>query len=264
MSATTDSDITSPASHPVIADGTSVATPGDCPAPGRLHFLDVVLTLIAGGLCLVAAVYGLKVFLGPERLAVVTQGRDAPALILLFTAFFAIVVIAVWAGTVRHGRAASGLLGLRSFAVRWWWLAPACTLLLSVVLDEGLLRLIRGLAGVDLTPQTAHVIAALAKTLPLALAATVAIGLLGPLAEELLFRGLIYGYVDGRFGARAAWVTSSILFALAHVEPAHIALVLPIGILLGWVRQRSESLWPCVVAHMANNTIVVWWAHLAA
>jgi len=154
------------------------------------------------------------------------------------------------------------LLGLRPFARRWWWLAPACILLLSVVLDEGLLRLVRALFGFDLTPQTSHVIAGLAKTVPLALAATLAIGLLGPFAEELLFRGLIYGYVDGRFGTRAAWATSSILFALAHAEPAHIALVLPIGILLGWVRMRSASLWPCLVAHVANNTLVVWWAYL--
>ena len=264
MSVTTHNDITGPASPPAPADGAPAAAAAvDTPIPGRLHVLDVVLTLFAGGLCLVAAVFGLKAFLGPDRLAAVTQGRDAPALILLFTAFFAVVVIAVWAGTVRHGAAASSLLGLRPFATRWSWLAPACILLLSVVLDEGLLRLIRALTGIDLTPQTSHVIAALAKTLPLALAATVAIGLLGPLAEELLFRGLIYGYVDGRFGPRAAWATSSILFALAHVEPAHIMLVLPIGILLGWVRQRSESLWPCVVAHMANNTIVVWWAYLA-
>jgi membrane protease YdiL (CAAX protease family) len=232
-------------------------------APARLHFLDVVLTLVAGVLCMVAALHALQAFLGAERLSVVTRGRDAPALILLFTAFFAVVVVAVWVGTVRHGRAASELLGLRPFAARWWWLAPLCILLLSIALDEGLLRLVRGLSGVDLTPRTSHVIAGLATTLPLALAATVAIGLLGPLAEELLFRGVIYGYVDGRFGANAAWATSSILFALAHVEPAHIVLVLPIGILLGWIRMRSGSLWPCVVAHMANNTIVVWWAFLA-
>ena len=101
-----------------------------------------------------------------------------------------------------------------------------------------------------------------APTLPLALAATAAIGLLGPFAEELLFRGLIYGYVDGRFGARAAWAISSVLFALAHAEPAHVALVFPIGVLLGWVRMRSASLWPCVLAHMINNIVVVCWAYL--
>jgi membrane protease YdiL (CAAX protease family) len=118
--------------------------------------------------------------------------------------------------------------------------------------------------GIDLTPQTSQVISGLARTLPLALAATVAIGALGPLAEELLFRGLIFGCVEGYFGTPIAWAVSSILFAVAHAEPAHIVLVLPIGILLGWVRLRSGSLWPCVIAHAANNTLVVWWAYLVA
>ncbi len=264
MSSITDTDATSTESAATSVQPDGAVTPETTPPPPRLHFLDLVLTLVAGGLCMLGAMYGLGTFLGPERLrlAGTMNSIDPPALILLFTVFFAVVVVAVWVGVVRHAAAASGLLGLRPFASRWWWLAPGCILLLSVALDEGLLRLVRALFGLDLTPQTTHVIAGLARTAPLALAATVAIGLLGPFAEELLFRGLIYGYVDGRFGTRAAWATSSILFALAHAEPAHIALVLPIGFLLGWVRMRSASLWPCLAAHVANNTLMVWWAYL--
>jgi membrane protease YdiL (CAAX protease family) len=228
----------------------------------RLRFLDLVVSVITGSACLAGALYALELLLGPQRLAATMAGGDPAGLILVFTLFFAVVVLAVAAGTARQGRAAPGLLGLRPFAARWWWLAPACTLLLSMALDEGLLRLARTLSGVDLTPQTHHVVAGLATTLPLALGATLAIGLLGPFAEELAFRGVVWGYVEGRFGPRAAWAISSLLFAGAHWEPAHIALVLPIGILLGWVRWRSASLWPCVVAHIINNTLVVWWAFL--
>lgn len=262
MSTTTDPDAPAPPQATPPASASADAVPPR-PAPARLQALDLVLTVAAGALCMVAAIAGLRAILGPGRLSGMMRGGDPPALILLFTVFFAVVVIAVWVGVVRHGRAASGLLGLRPFAPRWWWLAPLCILLLSVALDEGLLRLVRLLTGLDLTPQTSHVLAGLARTLPLALAATVAIGLLGPLAEELLFRGLIYGYVEGRFGARPAWAVSSLLFAAAHLEAAHVVLVLPIGILLGWVRLQSGSLWPCVLAHMVNNTVVVWWAYLA-
>jgi hypothetical protein len=228
----------------------------------RLTFLDLVLAVIAGGMCLVAALFGVRTVLGPQRLAAVTSGNDPAGLLLVFGVFFAGIVVAVWVGVLRHGKAGSGLLGLQPSAARWWWLAPLCVVALSVAMDEVLLRLVRSLIDIDLTPQTSHVIAALAKTLPLSLVTTIAIGLLGPFAEELLFRGLIFGYVDGRFGARAAWVSSSILFALAHAEPAHVALVLPLGAVLGWIRWRSASLWPCVVAHIANNTLVVWWAYL--
>jgi membrane protease YdiL (CAAX protease family) len=233
------------------------------PSARRLGILDVLIAAVAGAALLVGAIRGLQAIMGPGRMAAMMQnGGDAGALIALFTVFFSAVVAAVWIGVARHGRAAPGLLGLRRFARHWWWMAPACILVLSVALQEGLLRLLQAAFDVDLTPQTAHVIAGLAKTLPQALGATLAIGLIGPFAEELLFRGLVYGCAERYFGGYAAWAASSILFALAHAEPAHIVLVLPLGILLGWFRRRSASLWPGIIAHVANNTLVVWWAYL--
>jgi uncharacterized protein len=50
---------------------------------------------------------------------------------------------------------------------------------------------------------------------------------------------------------------SSVLFAAAHVEPAHAILVLPLGLWFGWLRRHTGSLWPSLVAHMANNGLAV-------
>ena len=80
---------------------------------------------------------------------------------------------------------------------------------------------------------------------------------LAPLVEELVFRGLLYGWVAGRWGTVAAWIVSSLAFAAAHVEPAHIILVLPLGLLFGWLRRRTDSLLPSLVAHMVNNGFAV-------
>jgi membrane protease YdiL (CAAX protease family) len=233
------------------------------PAARRLGILDLLLAAVAGAALLAGAIRGLQAVMGTARMAAMMQdGGDAVALIALFTVFFSVIVAAVWIGVARHGRAAPGLLGLRRFSRHWWWMAPACILVLSVALEEGVLRLVQAAFDIDLTPQTAQVITGLAKTLPQALGATLAIGLIGPFAEELLFRGLVYGCTERYFGGYAAWAVSSILFALAHAEPAHIVLVLPLGVLLGWLRRRSASLWPGIIAHVANNTLVVWWAYL--
>ena len=80
---------------------------------------------------------------------------------------------------------------------------------------------------------------------------------LAPLVEELVFRGLLYGWVAGRWGTAAAWIVSSLAFAAAHVEPAHIILVLPLGLWFGWLRRRTDSLLPSLVAHMVNNGFAV-------
>src|SRR5262249_56428048 len=75
--------------------------------------------------------------------------------------------------------------------------------------------------------------------------------------EELIFRGLLYGWLAGRWGGTVAWIVSSLAFAAAHVELAHVLLVLPLGLWFGWLRRRTGSLWPSLVAHMMNNGLAV-------
>jgi membrane protease YdiL (CAAX protease family) len=96
-----------------------------------------------------------------------------------------------------------------------------------------------------------------ARTPSLFVASLVVMALLAPLVEEMVFRGLLYGWVAGRWGTTIAWFVSSILFAAAHVEPAHALLVLPLGLWFGWLRQRTDSLWPSLVAHIVNNGLAV-------
>jgi membrane protease YdiL (CAAX protease family) len=96
-----------------------------------------------------------------------------------------------------------------------------------------------------------------ARTPRLFVASLAVMALLAPLVEEAVFRGLLYGWVAGRWGTTIAWFVSSILFAAAHLEPAHVLLVLPLGLWFGWLRQRTDSLWPSLVAHIVNNGLAV-------
>ena len=83
------------------------------------------------------------------------------------------------------------------------------------------------------------------------------LAVLAPLVEELVFRGLLYGWLAGRWGKTVGWIVSSLAFAAAHAEPAHIILVFPLGLLFGWLRQRTDSLLPSLVAHIANNGLAL-------
>jgi membrane protease YdiL (CAAX protease family) len=83
------------------------------------------------------------------------------------------------------------------------------------------------------------------------------IGCLYPLAEELAFRGLLFGWLEGRWGGRVAFVASSIAFAAAHWEPANIMRALLPGLLFGWLRWRSNSIVPSLVAHTINEVTAV-------
>ena len=79
--------------------------------------------------------------------------------------------------------------------------------------------------------------------------------ILAPLSEELLFRGWIYTALRSRFGFAAALWATAILFALAHWEPTHLyaVVILPIGLVLGYLRERTGSTRATTLFHMIYN-----------
>ncbi len=77
------------------------------------------------------------------------------------------------------------------------------------------------------------------------------------LAEELLFRGVLFGALRPRLGAALAVVATAALFALYHGSVYRFVPALVGGLLLGGVRAGSRSLWPALAFHFANNLTVV-------
>ncbi|MCR4582875.1 MAG: CPBP family intramembrane metalloprotease [Prevotella sp.] len=91
-----------------------------------------------------------------------------------------------------------------------------------------------------------------------------AVGLLAPFAEEVVFRGAI-------LRALLAWkperhwmaiVISALLFALVHMNPAQMPHALLVGLLLGWMYFRTNSIIPGVTYHWVNNSVAYVLYHL--
>jgi membrane protease YdiL (CAAX protease family) len=74
------------------------------------------------------------------------------------------------------------------------------------------------------------------------------------LSEELLFRGLLQRAIRS---APVAIGVSGFAFAVAHLDPPHVVAVLPMGLFLGWVAWRTDSTWPTIAAHVANNGLAI-------
>ncbi len=86
----------------------------------------------------------------------------------------------------------------------------------------------------------------------------VSVLILAPVAEEWLFRGGVWHvlFAGGEHPWRAV-VGSAALFALVHGNPAQMPGAFLLGMLFGWLTLRARSLWPAVLAHVANNALGV-------
>ena len=79
--------------------------------------------------------------------------------------------------------------------------------------------------------------------------------LIGPITEELLFRGAMFSALMRRWGVRTAVIVPSILWALLHVqyEPWVIASIAISGVMLAIIRWESGSLYVPIALHSAYN-----------
>lgn len=93
--------------------------------------------------------------------------------------------------------------------------------------------------------------------------AMVFVALLAPVLEEFVFRGWLLPVVGRglswhRHGRNVALVLTSLGFASMHADaPWALPPLFVIGFVCGWLRFRSGSTWPGVLAHAGNNGIAL-------
>jgi membrane protease YdiL (CAAX protease family) len=81
----------------------------------------------------------------------------------------------------------------------------------------------------------------------------VVIAVVAPVTEEFVFRGLGMAVVGAFYGAVAAVVVTGLGFGLAHGLFVALPVLTIFGLVLGWIRQRTNSLYPPIVLHAIFN-----------
>lgn len=77
----------------------------------------------------------------------------------------------------------------------------------------------------------------------------------GPFLEELLFRGYTQSLLSHYLGIWPAIILQAVLFAIIHPlsSLSWFVVIFAAGLLYGWIRQKSQSIWPAILAHAAYN-----------
>lgn len=86
----------------------------------------------------------------------------------------------------------------------------------------------------------------------------VAVGILAPLAEEIVFRGAILRTLLDMMSKKNHWVAimiSAAIFGVVHGNMAQFVNALLMGLILGWMYYRTKSLVPGILLHWVNNTM---------
>lgn len=215
-----------------MADPVSPPRLDELVAPGQ-RFLFGMLLLV--GQVLVAPAAGLLTESLPLRLAVASLALLLPPLVL-----------ALWLGV--SARASFALHSIAPSQLGW-----------CVLIGTGLVpaMVVLGALNSTLIQPDPTFLEAMDQLSPSGTIEWIAIGALAaglvPLAEELVFRGVLQDAARAALGSGPAAVIVGLMFALVHFEPWYLLPLAVIGIVLGLVRIITGSVLACAVIHGTYN-----------
>lgn len=238
--------------------GTAVPPPGGAPTPWGIGEAVLVVALFAVSQPLVSL------------LAVAAAGgplpgdEDSPEAVRLLVVVLPVVVLvshAIGWGLVlgllrRHRLGLAAGLSLRP----WRRPGPAAAFLTGVAL-QFITNLLVLLSPPPEDMNTPMMQFAQAGPWALALLAVMAV-VLAPLLEETLFRGVLFPALRQRLRFTGAALLVTLAFAALHAFqnqgywPALVAIFIT-GWVLALVRERTGSLWPCILVHAGFNFTAV-------
>jgi membrane protease YdiL (CAAX protease family) len=210
-----------------------------------LVYLVAVIAVLGLQLAAVTALVGWRGAIEVERDALATLLAGVPASSL------ALIGIAFLAG----GRPSS--LTLRLCRGRIVGRGLAIVVLGTLALSQALESLTI-LLGVGPGPALDWIARTMSDAPPIGvLLAVVVVGVLAPIGEELFFRGYLQTQLRRVWSAGPAIMVTALAFGVIHGEPVHGVLAFALGLYLGLVRERAESVVPAMICHAANNSVSV-------
>jgi len=203
---------------------------------------------------LVQGAFGLILAAGPDDLAAQLKAGAAS---------YAAVLAAVWAMVrLRSGGGAAKLLGLKAAGLRaaisgCVAAAAGAAAYLAVHQAFGAVLYCLNMGWEDVPRQPLVRLIAQAGSARLVWL-SVAVGvILAPVAEEVLFRSVLYLPLRARWGVLPAAVAVSVLFAAMHAYPWGTPMLFVLGLTFTALFESTGTLWAPILAHSLYNGIMV-------
>jgi membrane protease YdiL (CAAX protease family)/uncharacterized RDD family membrane protein YckC len=152
----------------------------------------------------------------------------------------------------------AGVAALGLHRAPWRWLLAALPFTFAALVLEGITgRLSQSLFPEAPQNQCVDIRSAYEGALWLAI---IGVAVIAPLVEEIVFRGMVFGWLRGRTPVAWAIVISAALFSLEHIGFLQLTLFLPIftaGVVLAILYHHARSIWPSFLVHGGFNLIGV-------
>ena len=162
------------------------------------------------------------------------------------------VVGACWFFILRGRRlVTSDLTTTKPVAGHWGLIGKLALAMLAIQGGLFIVNILCYLVGINLSASQTNAIGGLTESL----LGVAIIAVIGPVLEEVIFRGAILRHLQP-YGVNFAIVTQALLFGIYHLNLYQGPFAFLMGLIFGYVTLRFSIKW-AILLHIANNTIAV-------
>ncbi len=234
----------------------SVPTYSDDRFPNIWVCLGWVVLFLALQLVSGVAVVGIALGLDDSGRGALELAQDLsfvalPTILSLILASFVMLGL-LWLHLKKHDRAAR--IGLTCWSsLGFWWTIGWSVGLIGLGLAFNYLYAAYAIPDIDSQGQMRKLFAALPDTFVNQALLFLAVALIAPLLEELLFRGLLQTALMKYLPAWGAILASALVFGLVHGQLYAFPALVGMGAVFGVLYHKTGSLRVTILAHSLNN-----------
>jgi len=173
--------------------------------------------------------------------------------LIIDSGLFLSIVITFFIYKRKNNLSAKGV-GLTVTSIKWIFISIFLGILV-VIIGGGLSNLFGNLIGLQNSMSDSMNAVISDKVWLNIVNMKILIALMVPFAEELLFRGVIFRYLRQNKSFFISAIISAAIFSLIHFDIATIPFTLLLGFTCAFVYERSKSLLPPIIVHIAVNNL---------
>ncbi len=171
---------------------------------------------------------------------------------------YGVILLLIWLVTVHKYHIGWSALGVRR-PPRWYF-ALVLPILLGMyvgatIVSAVVVKLFYG--GKANNPQVKDLTGGGGFSWTSLILALITASIVAPVIEELLFRGMLYGWLRTRWSAVGGVILSAAIFSGAHAIPLVLASIFVVGLTLAIVYEKTKSTLATMALHSLFNTIGV-------
>jgi len=85
----------------------------------------------------------------------------------------------------------------------------------------------------------------------------IALVIVSPISEELMYRGIIFNYMRRNFSRRSAYIVSALLFGIIHMNLIQFVYATLFGFVLALFAEKMDTVWAAIIIHAISNLISI-------